>query len=91
MADQIERCVICGCTNSDCRQCIEKTGFPCTWVSENLCSACTTNVFWAGVTAHEHGLHRHHNPYMLLQETIQHAEDWEKGWDYAQRSEQEQE
>jgi hypothetical protein len=33
-------CRICGCTDRDCRQCVEKTGSPCSWVSEDLCSAC---------------------------------------------------
>lgn len=33
-------CLGCGCTDEDCRHCIEKTGYPCHWVSENLCSAC---------------------------------------------------
>lgn len=34
------RCRICGCTDNDCSQCIEKTGNPCHWISEDLCSAC---------------------------------------------------
>jgi hypothetical protein len=34
------RCRICGCTDADCRQCIEKTGEPCYWVGADLCSAC---------------------------------------------------
>jgi hypothetical protein len=33
-------CRVCGCTQDDCRQCIEKTGEPCYWVEEDLCSAC---------------------------------------------------
>lgn len=33
-------CRVCGCTDLDCRQCIEKTGEPCYWVEEDLCSAC---------------------------------------------------
>lgn len=33
-------CRICGCTDDDCRQCIEKTGEPCCWVEADLCSAC---------------------------------------------------
>jgi hypothetical protein len=36
-------CHQCGCTDDDCRQCIENTGKPCHWVSENLCSACAEN------------------------------------------------
>jgi hypothetical protein len=33
-------CRVCGCTDDDCHQCIEKTGKPCHWVEEDLCSAC---------------------------------------------------
>jgi hypothetical protein len=33
-------CRICGCTDDDCQQCIERTGSPCYWVEEDLCSAC---------------------------------------------------
>jgi hypothetical protein len=33
-------CRVCGCTDDDCRQCIEKTGEPCHWVEDDLCSAC---------------------------------------------------
>jgi hypothetical protein len=35
-----QRCRVCGCTQEDCSQCIEKTGEPCTWVESDLCSAC---------------------------------------------------
>jgi len=41
--DGIRRCRVCGCTDDDCSQCIEKTGKPCYWVEEDLCSACTDN------------------------------------------------
>lgn len=34
------KCQSCGCTDEDCRQCIEKTGVPCFWIECNLCSAC---------------------------------------------------
>ncbi len=35
-------CSVCGCTEDDCRQCIEKTGKACHWVNDEhtLCSAC---------------------------------------------------
>jgi hypothetical protein len=33
-------CRVCGCMDDDCSQCIEKTGQPCHWVEEDLCSAC---------------------------------------------------
>ena len=35
-----QTCRVCGCTEDDCRQCIAKTGVPCHWVEEDLCSAC---------------------------------------------------
>ncbi len=34
------RCRVCGCTNDDCHACIERTGGPCYWVEDDLCSAC---------------------------------------------------
>lgn len=35
-------CVICGCTDENCSQCIEKTGAACAWLDheEMICSAC---------------------------------------------------
>lgn len=36
-------CHSCGCTEYDCRHCIEKTGQPCHWVAEDLCSACANH------------------------------------------------
>ena len=39
-----QKCRICGCTDGDCRQCMEKTGTPCHWVEDDLCSACKTVV-----------------------------------------------
>lgn len=33
-------CRVCGCTDADCSQCVEKTGVPCHWVQADLCSAC---------------------------------------------------
>lgn len=46
--DSVRRCRVCGCTDDDCRQCIEKTGEPCHWVEKDLCSACVNEE-------HEHG------------------------------------
>lgn len=37
---KVRTCRACGCTDEDCRQCIEKTGVPCHWVADDLCSAC---------------------------------------------------
>ena len=39
-----DACRICGCTDDDCSQCVEKTGEPCSWVSPGLCSACVDDV-----------------------------------------------
>jgi hypothetical protein len=33
-------CRQCGCTDVNCTACVEKTGQPCSWVKEDLCSAC---------------------------------------------------
>ncbi|MGN6693884.1 MAG: Lsr2 family DNA-binding protein [Aquihabitans sp.] len=33
-------CRQCGCTDWDCAGCIERTGSPCSWVADDLCSAC---------------------------------------------------
>lgn len=41
---ELWKCRVCGCTESDCQQCVEKTGAPCHWVEKNLCSACRTTV-----------------------------------------------
>lgn len=38
---KVRTCRKCGCTDNDCRQCIERTGEPCSWVAADLCSACT--------------------------------------------------
>ena len=35
-------CRVCGCTDDNCSQCVEKTGEPCYWVEPDLCSACAT-------------------------------------------------
>ncbi|HEU4582487.1 MAG TPA: hypothetical protein VFS67_29720 [Polyangiaceae bacterium] len=35
-----DECAVCGCTEEDCSQCVEKTGEPCSWVAPGLCSAC---------------------------------------------------
>jgi PRTRC genetic system protein E len=36
----VRKCRVCGCTDNDCLQCVAKTGEPCHWVEEDLCSAC---------------------------------------------------
>lgn len=35
-----DACEVCGCTEEDCSQCVERTGEPCYWVRPGLCSAC---------------------------------------------------
>lgn len=37
-------CRSCGCTNDDCRQCVEATGVPCHWVEPDLCSRCAAAI-----------------------------------------------
>ncbi len=40
----VARCRECGCTEEDCAYCIKRTGEPCSWVEEDLCSACAPEV-----------------------------------------------
>ncbi|WP_170565605.1 hypothetical protein [Ruegeria atlantica] len=35
-------CRECGCTDDNCRICIERTGESCFWVGDDLCSACAS-------------------------------------------------
>ncbi|KAA5532788.1 hypothetical protein [Paenimyroides baculatum] len=37
------QCMFCGCVDTDCTQCIEKTGTACYWVDDTytVCSACS--------------------------------------------------
>lgn len=43
-------CRVCGCTDGDCSGCIERTGWPCSWVVDleteagPICSACVPAV-----------------------------------------------
>jgi len=39
-----KKCRVCGCTDDNRQQCVKKTGIPCHWVEEDLCSACKTTV-----------------------------------------------
>jgi hypothetical protein len=45
-------CQVCGCTDNDCRLCIERTGHPCSWVNDEhtLCSACAARLVTIGIT-----------------------------------------
>lgn len=40
----VRKCRVCGCTDNDCSQCIAKTGSPCHWVEDDLCSACVEEL-----------------------------------------------
>ena len=40
-----QTCRICGCTDDDRGGCIEKTGAPCFWIEDDLCSACLTEAY----------------------------------------------
>ncbi len=40
----MQQCRVCGCSDDDCSACIERTGRPCHWVEEDLCSACDVPV-----------------------------------------------
>jgi DnaK suppressor protein len=45
---KVDKCRVCGCTDEDCSQCIEKTGDACHWIqrdgANSLCSACVEEV-----------------------------------------------
>ena len=45
-------CVICGCTEDKCQQCIERTGEPCSWANEErrLCTACVSGLLQLGLS-----------------------------------------
>jgi len=47
---QVPPCRVCGCTDDDCRQCIEATGIPCYWTEPGLCSACSGKPYPAAVS-----------------------------------------
>lgn len=40
ITEALRTCRVCGCTDADCSGCIERTGEPCSWVEDDLCSAC---------------------------------------------------
>jgi hypothetical protein len=40
LQEEPARCRVCGCTEDDCRGCIERTGQPCSWYEPDLCTAC---------------------------------------------------
>jgi hypothetical protein len=46
-------CRVCGCTDANCLVCILRTGLPCHWVEEDLCSACIAADVDGGLTPAE--------------------------------------
>jgi hypothetical protein len=44
-----QKCRVCGCTDDDCSECIARTGHPCHWVEEDLCSACASKILIPGI------------------------------------------
>ena len=50
------QCQRCGCCDSDCSQCIERTGLPCAWVAPHVCSGCATpaELAAAGLESYYH-------------------------------------
>lgn len=39
-ASMPKACVECGCTEDDCSTCVEKSGAPCSWFNEFICTTC---------------------------------------------------
>jgi hypothetical protein len=56
--DTVRTCRKCGCTDSDCSGCVQRTGQPCYWVAADLCSACMSALSimqpWAWLIAAGH-------------------------------------
>ena len=50
-------CRVCGCTDEDCRECYRRTGQPCRWVEDDLCSACYGDMTEGGCSGRSSGLH----------------------------------
>lgn len=40
----VQTCRVCGCTDLDCRKCVEAQGEPCYWIEEDLCSRCALGI-----------------------------------------------
>jgi hypothetical protein len=40
----LDQCSVCDCTDSDCSQCVRRTGEPCYWARPALCSACADRM-----------------------------------------------
>jgi hypothetical protein len=50
-SDAPRKCRNCGCT--DDRACLDRIGFPCSWVADDLCSACLPIEAWSQVMPEE--------------------------------------
>lgn len=59
-------CRECGCTEQDCAGCIERTGGPCWWVEQDLCSACVPDKVQALRLLAEHAARSLALGYQLL-------------------------
>lgn len=42
------KCRSCGCTDADRSGCVARTGRPCAWVEDDLCSACVPTEMEGG-------------------------------------------
>ena len=42
--NQGQTCRACGCTDDDCTKCYLRTGTPCFWAQDSLCSTCAHEV-----------------------------------------------
>ncbi len=40
----LDQCAVCDCTESDCSQCVKRTGEPCYWARAGVCSACAERM-----------------------------------------------
>ena len=50
-------CRVCGCTDDDCYDCYERSGVPCYWVEDDLCSSCEGNDDLEGYQRRNSGLY----------------------------------
>lgn len=50
--EEVQTCRVCGCTEENCIQCVAITGSACSWVGEDICSACVEReaaLKWIGI------------------------------------------
>jgi hypothetical protein len=41
---KVEKCIVCGCTDSNCSECVAVQGEPCHWVVPGVCSRCASEL-----------------------------------------------